>query len=179
MATGAPSWRGKVTRKCNGAPTPSSAIVKNGQSYTSTPSLCLHGTSLETFTCFTFTSTGSCKQNDKNILYKTFMTLEAVTMEDTVFWDAMSCHLAHSYRCFQGTSQTEGQKLWQHVSQWETNSMRQSSSWEANTFSVNCKILCIIWDLKVYYCVHKSLILIPILSQMSPEQAMTSNPVCL
>lgn len=40
---------------------------------------------------------------------------------------------------------------------WLTDSMEQSLSWEANRFSANQEIGRILWNPKVHYCVHKSL----------------------
>jgi hypothetical protein len=45
----------------------------------------------------------------------------------------------------------------------ETNSMEQSPFWEANSHSPSP---CLLWNLKVHYCVHNSLPVVPILSQM-------------
>jgi hypothetical protein len=54
------------------------------------------------------------------------------------------------------------------LTDWLTNSMEHSSSWEANSHSDNQGISCLLWNLKVHYCVHKILPLLPILSQMHP-----------
>jgi len=48
-----------------------------------------------------------------------------------------------------------------------TNSMEQGPSQEANSHSANQEIPHILWNLKVNYCVHKSLTLVSILSQIN------------
>jgi hypothetical protein len=47
------------------------------------------------------------------------------------------------------------------------NSVEQSSSWRANCHSASQKIRCLVWDMKVYYRVHKSLALVTVVSQMN------------
>ena len=52
-----------------------------------------------------------------------------------------------------------------------TYSMEQNSSWEANRFSANQEIPCILWNLTIHYCIYKSLVPVPILSQINPNYA--------
>jgi len=49
-----------------------------------------------------------------------------------------------------------------------TNSMEHSPSWEANSYSGSQEIPCLLWNLRVHYCVHSSLLRVHILSQMNP-----------
>jgi len=54
-------------------------------------------------------------------------------------------------------------------------SMEQSPSSEANQFSASQEIPCILWNLKVYYCVYNSPPPVPILSQINPVHALPSH----
>ena len=51
--------------------------------------------------------------------------------------------------------------------------MEQSPSWEVNRFSANQEIPRILWHLKGYYSIHKSLPLLPIPNQINPVHAPT------
>jgi hypothetical protein len=63
------------------------------------------------------------------------------------------------------TEATEPQGNLSHTSERLTNSMEQSSL--RNQWSLSYQeILHLLWNLKVHYCVHKSLPLAPVLSQM-------------
>lgn len=46
------------------------------------------------------------------------------------------------------------------------NSVEQCTSWEASSFSASQEILNILWNLKVYFCVHSNLRHCPILINM-------------
>ena len=54
-----------------------------------------------------------------------------------------------------------------------TYSMEQSPSWKANWFAASQGILCILWNLKIHYCIHKCLPPVPILSQLDPVHTPT------
>jgi len=58
---------------------------------------------------------------------------------------------------------------------WLTYSMEQSPPWQANSSSASQEISYLSWNSKVQYHVHKSLPLIPILSQMKPVHILTSS----
>jgi hypothetical protein len=46
--------------------------------------------------------------------------------------------------------------------------MGQSPSWEANSLSATQEILRLLWNQKIHYRVHKSLSLVPNLTQLHP-----------
>jgi hypothetical protein len=56
-----------------------------------------------------------------------------------------------------------------------TYSMQQSPSWEANWFSASQEIPCILWNLKVHYCIYKCPPPVPILSQVNSVHAPPSH----
>jgi len=56
-----------------------------------------------------------------------------------------------------------------------TYSMEQSPSWEGNRFSANQEILCILWNPKVHYRIHKYPPPVPILSQVNPVHTPHPN----
>jgi len=49
-----------------------------------------------------------------------------------------------------------------------TNSMQKSLSWEASNHSTSQEIPHLLRNLKVYYCVHNSLSVVTVFSQMNP-----------
>ena len=53
--------------------------------------------------------------------------------------------------------------------------MEQSPSWEANRFSANQKVPCIVWYPKVHSRIHKCPPPVRILSQIDPVHNLTSN----
>jgi hypothetical protein len=52
--------------------------------------------------------------------------------------------------------------------------VEQSPSWEPNSNSTSQEILCLLWYLKIHYCIHKSPSLIPFLSQINPVHKVPS-----
>jgi hypothetical protein len=55
-----------------------------------------------------------------------------------------------------------------------TNSIQQSPPWEANSHSASQWISCLSESLNIRLCVHKILLLIPILNQMNPIKIFSS-----
>ena len=53
----------------------------------------------------------------------------------------------------------------------QTNNMEQIPSLEVDRFSTSHKISHILWNLKFYYCIHKILSPVPVLSQINPVNA--------
>jgi hypothetical protein len=58
---------------------------------------------------------------------------------------------------------------------WTLKSTEQSPSWEANSHSASQEIPHFLWYLKIHYNIHKSLTLVPILSQRHP---LHTFPLC-
>jgi hypothetical protein len=56
-----------------------------------------------------------------------------------------------------------------------TNSVKQSSSWEAHIRSANQDTPRHVWNPNVCYCVHKSRLLLVITSQMNPVHTLTAR----
>jgi len=61
---------------------------------------------------------------------------------------------------------------------WQTNTMEQRPAWGGNRPSANQEIHHILCYSKVYYCIHKSPPLFPILSQINPVHVLPPIPVC-
>jgi len=55
-----------------------------------------------------------------------------------------------------------------------TNSMQQSPSAKANSLSARQETSHIVWNLQVCYHMHNSLLLVPVMSQNNPVQALPS-----
>jgi len=53
-----------------------------------------------------------------------------------------------------------------------TNCMEQSPSWDANSRSASQEIICLQWNTKVHYCVHKSPPVVTILSWINPVHTL-------
>jgi len=62
-----------------------------------------------------------------------------------------------------------------HKHQWTVNATDLSPSWEANSQSASQEIPHLLWNIKVHYHVHDSLLLVShIFSQMNPVDTLTS-----
>jgi len=49
----------------------------------------------------------------------------------------------------------------------------EQNPWKANGHTASHKIFCLLWNLKVYYCLHNRPPLVPILNCMNPDDILT------
>jgi len=62
-----------------------------------------------------------------------------------------------------------------HILNYLTHSTGQSHPWEADSCIACWEIPCLLQNPKVHYCVHKILLLDPVLSQMNPVHTLTTS----
>jgi len=63
----------------------------------------------------------------------------------------------------------------QIISNWVTNCMEQSSSWQANRSLSSQEISHILWNAKVNYHINNCLLPVPILNQINPVHSSPSH----